>query len=277
MGTGTKVVNMRDKAACRAAEAAGLLVYVGRKRGPLRWGNPFTSKPGTLASMVVDNPLTAHREWLAGTAYVDFMQDERAWVLEHLHELRGKTLGCWCAPSPCHADTLAKMADALEGAVVPAPAQPAPASTPKKEIWGLTIWQPWAWLITHNTKRVENRGWRPPDKAIGQYLALHAGKTLEPGVQAWLWSQGISVIIPADLPAGAVVGVARLTGVVSMASQLPVEQQPWFAGPFGWTLSDVVAIEPVECAGSQGLWRLPPAVLAEVRGRYREALEENNE
>ena len=87
MGTGTKVVNMRDKAACRAAEAAGLLVYVGRKRGPLRWGNPFTSKRGTLASMVVDNPLTAHREWLAGTAYVDFMQDERAWVLEHLHEL----------------------------------------------------------------------------------------------------------------------------------------------------------------------------------------------
>jgi hypothetical protein len=44
-----------------------------------------------------------------------------AWVREHVHELRGKTLACWCAPAGgltaadplvCHGQILAAMADA---------------------------------------------------------------------------------------------------------------------------------------------------------------------
>lgn len=30
---------------------------------------------------------------------------------EHLHELRGKVLGCWCKPADCHADLLLKLAN----------------------------------------------------------------------------------------------------------------------------------------------------------------------
>jgi len=30
----------------------------------------------------------------------------RADLLARLGELRGKALGCWCAPEPCHADVL---------------------------------------------------------------------------------------------------------------------------------------------------------------------------
>lgn len=53
---------------------------------------------------------------------VDGSRDEviakyRAYVLSHpdllarLPELRGKRLGCWCAPLACHGDVLAELAD----------------------------------------------------------------------------------------------------------------------------------------------------------------------
>jgi Domain of unknown function (DUF4326) len=29
-----------------------------------------------------------------------------------LGELRGKVLGCWCSPKPCHGDVLARLANA---------------------------------------------------------------------------------------------------------------------------------------------------------------------
>jgi hypothetical protein len=31
-----------------------------------------------------------------------------------LPELRGKKLGCWCKPGPCHGDVLAELANALD-------------------------------------------------------------------------------------------------------------------------------------------------------------------
>ena len=32
-------------------------------------------------------------------------------VLDQVHELKGKILGCWCKPLPCHGDVLAELAD----------------------------------------------------------------------------------------------------------------------------------------------------------------------
>lgn len=39
----------------------------------------------------------------------------------------------------------------------------------------LTLWPEWAWAICHLDKRVENRGWRPPERMIGERFAIHAG------------------------------------------------------------------------------------------------------
>ena len=39
--------------------------------------------------------------------YVMTRQD----LLDHLHILKGKTLGCFCNPKPCHGDVLAELAD----------------------------------------------------------------------------------------------------------------------------------------------------------------------
>ena len=33
--------------------------------------------------------------------------------MSHIHELKGKVLGCWCAPQACHGDTLAELANRI--------------------------------------------------------------------------------------------------------------------------------------------------------------------
>ena len=76
-------------------------VYIGRG-GP--WGNPFTiGADGSRAEVIA-----MYREWITS--------DDRVAVAlrANIHRLRGKVLGCWCAPLPCHGDVLAELADAAE-------------------------------------------------------------------------------------------------------------------------------------------------------------------
>jgi hypothetical protein len=83
-------------------------VYVGRL--PLPEGAP----PGSDGFW--GNPWRAGRD---GTRREVIERYER-YVLsqpqmrERLAELRGKTLGCWCAPRPCHADVLVRLANERE-------------------------------------------------------------------------------------------------------------------------------------------------------------------
>jgi len=82
-------------------------VYIGRGRGSV-WGNPFSHKHGTVAGYVVKTraeALAAYEEWLL---------DQPELVAKAKAELRGKVLGCWCAPQSCHGDVLARIAN--EGA-----------------------------------------------------------------------------------------------------------------------------------------------------------------
>lgn len=64
-------------------------VYIGR---PSKWGNPFIAgKDGSR-----DGVIKKYKRWI-------LKQPE---LLNSLHELEGKVLGCWCAPKPCHGDVL---------------------------------------------------------------------------------------------------------------------------------------------------------------------------
>ncbi len=83
-------------------------IYIGR---PSKWGNPFTHKAGTTAQTVVgsrEEAVEAYREWI--TTQPDLMAA--------LPELRGKTLGCWCAPQVCHGDVLVDLCARLEAPTV---------------------------------------------------------------------------------------------------------------------------------------------------------------
>ena len=65
-------------------------VYIGR---PSKWGNPFTiGKDGTRDEVIAKYRVHLHESGL----------------IADIEELRGKTLGCWCAPKPCHGDVLAE-------------------------------------------------------------------------------------------------------------------------------------------------------------------------
>ncbi len=70
-------------------------VYIGRP-GP--WGNPFhIGEHGTREEVVEQ-----YAEWL-------LTQPEL--VAKVKAELKGKVLGCWCAPKLCHGDILAEIAN----------------------------------------------------------------------------------------------------------------------------------------------------------------------
>ncbi len=73
-------------------------VYIGR---PSIWGNPFKLRRGATETERVDC-IARYREWLLGKPH----------LLARLPELRGKRLGCFCAPKRCHGDVLARLADA---------------------------------------------------------------------------------------------------------------------------------------------------------------------
>ena len=64
-------------------------VYIGR---PSKWGNPYLiGKDGSRQEVIekYKKRLLLNKK-----------------LLNDLHELEGKVLGCWCKPKPCHGDIL---------------------------------------------------------------------------------------------------------------------------------------------------------------------------
>jgi hypothetical protein len=69
-------------------------VYIGR---PSKWGNPFViGRDGTREEVI-----QKFEEYLDGSPE----------LLADLHELKGKTLGCFCSPKACHGDVLSRRAN----------------------------------------------------------------------------------------------------------------------------------------------------------------------
>lgn len=72
-------------------------VYIGR---PSRWGNPFLmGADGTREEVIAK-----YEVWI--------QEPEQAALRARLPDLKGKRLGCYCAPAPCHGDVLVRLADA---------------------------------------------------------------------------------------------------------------------------------------------------------------------
>ena len=74
-------------------------VYIGRATDELAglWGNPFKiGRDGDRAEVI-----EKYRRWIV-------QQPE---LMTRLPELRGKVLGCYCAPLACHGDVLLELAN----------------------------------------------------------------------------------------------------------------------------------------------------------------------
>jgi len=80
----TKVVNLRHET---------YDIYIGRGS---KWGNPFRiGKDGTREEVI--------------EKYKEYIQN--SYILDDVHELKGKTLGCYCKPEACHGDVLVELVD----------------------------------------------------------------------------------------------------------------------------------------------------------------------
>jgi len=105
----------------------------------------------------------------------------------------------------------------------------------------LTIHQPYAELIASGEKRVENRTWATRHRG---HLAIHAGSSR---VSLNILDVPFDV---EDVPFGAVVAVVNVA---------------WC-----WVLENVQRLpEPVTVSGKQGLWNLPPDVVAAIKRQLR--------
>lgn len=67
-------------------------VYIGR---PSKWGNPYLVGPDGGRLEVIEK----FRERILCTPE----------LMRQLPELKGKTLGCWCSPAPCHGEVLIEL------------------------------------------------------------------------------------------------------------------------------------------------------------------------
>lgn len=84
-------------------------VYIGRPR-PWEgltgdWGNPFSHHPSTSARFrvaSVEEAIACYEEWVMS-------QPELLATIRK--DLRGKVLGCWCHPRPCHGNVLVRIAN----------------------------------------------------------------------------------------------------------------------------------------------------------------------
>lgn len=164
------------------------------------------------------------------------------------------------------------------------------------EIRALTVKQPWAHMIAHCGKPVENR---PRQMLYRGLLAVHAGaysgwdRNAEASpVALEAWKRWATVPATGELAApltrsdafsfftfGAVIAVAEVTAChhsdecmhaeYLVSPGQPTGCSPWAVrGQWHIELANVRPLaEPVPCRGKLGLWRLPDDVEAAVRAQ----------
>ena len=135
----------------------------------------------------------------------------------------------------------------------------------------LTIRQPWAWLILHGGKSIENRSW--PTLFRGAFL-VHAAKNMTraeyDGALRVASELAPELRVPpaTELVRGGFVGTARVRGVVNpcVASDASCAcGRAWHEGnAYGFELVDVAPTPFVPFRGMLGFFRVPDDVRAQL-------------
>jgi len=121
----------------------------------------------------------------------------------------------------------------------------------------LSIRQPWAWLIVHGHKDVENREWSTDYRGP---LLIHASKTLAKGeyrAQADAVYQETGILVPE-------LEVVELGGIVGMATLVDCaadSESRWYTGAVAWLLRDARVLPFHACKGALQLFHTPLADL----------------
>lgn len=111
----------------------------------------------------------------------------------------------------------------------------------------LSIRQPWAWLVAHGHKDVENRVWET--RFRGAFL-IHAGKAWGPSERADLEyvrekirEERLAIVLPERFELGGIIGQAE---IMQCVADWP---STWFSGPFGFVIQNARPLPFFPCRG----------------------------
>lgn len=154
----------------------------------------------------------------------------------------------------------------------------------------LTIYQPWATLITLGVKRMETRSW---DTKVRGPVAIHAGMAWPCRIgehaligefdverdKSGLLLRGKSLSWPYRLPMGCVVAIGELfqTRSTTNSEHCPDDRELALGdhspGRYAWSITSISRLpEPIPAKGSQGLWNweMPVGLNEQLLYRIRE-------
>lgn len=122
----------------------------------------------------------------------------------------------------------------------------------------ISILQPWAWLIVHGFKDIENRDW--PTRFRGRIL-IHAGKKLgkrdyADDLEFFAEHDGIHLPAFEDMQLGGIVGSATITDCVRQHPSRWKMDDCW-----GFVLKDQRVRPFVPYRGQLGIFRVPAAAI----------------
>lgn len=116
----------------------------------------------------------------------------------------------------------------------------------------LSIRQPWAWLIIHGGKDIENRSW---STLLRGRVLVHAAKGMTRAeyneARDWAASFGIEVPAFKALERGGIIGAVEISGCVTES------RSAWFFGRYGFVLRDPVALPFRPYRGQLGFFDVP--------------------
>lgn len=116
----------------------------------------------------------------------------------------------------------------------------------------LSIRQPWAWLIAHGYKPVENRTWKTNYRGP---ILLHASQ----GMTRFEYEEAAAVAIDAgvtNLPAFESLERGGFVGAVDVVDCVESHQSPFFFGPYGFQLANAKPIPFVPFKGKLGFFEV---------------------
>jgi hypothetical protein len=116
----------------------------------------------------------------------------------------------------------------------------------------LSIRQPWAWLIVHGGKNIENRSWHT--KFRGRFL-VHAAKGMTKAeyrsARDYARQRGVEIPALRDLDCGGVIGS------VFLADSRDTSQSPWYMGEKAFLLVDPKPLPFVPLKGRLNFFDVP--------------------
>lgn len=125
----------------------------------------------------------------------------------------------------------------------------------------LSIRQPWAWLIIHGGKDIENRSWHT--KFRGRFL-VHASS----GCTRKEWAEAVSFALeagmikhPADVPAIDELQRGGIIGSVELVDSVDTSDSPWYMGEKGFVLRDPKPLGFTPIKGRLGFFDVPVGAL----------------